>query len=548
MYALPSAIRYLPSQTAMTPPRVSILIPNYNNGTASSKDGATDLIGDLLTSLHATLADDPTPLEIIAFDDGSTDDSLETLRDWSQKAWRGGKPFLTLLEDEHCGVLSITANKLVKASQGEILVRLDGDIVIHTRNWASLLCAAFDAGPADLGVIGPKQLAPTGQVHSMGDMLLHPKGYHHVAEGMPPELVNKAVEVDHVMGCFYCCKREVHEALGGFDEGYLRGQTVDFGMRSRLAGYRCWAIPTISFTHRHTLREDRATAADTDDGVDLSRQHFRDKWGFDRIAPDLDAARERYVGTPLLWNANVFGVPAGSASVPTSAPPGDFAASEWVRFNEDKAFRDWTRFKASATVQLIEQELKPADAMDRPVVVPGCGSGLVVHLLALKGIEAIGVEREAGHIEAARRFARQHQDKAGYPGPQPRFIRQTALRQTPLKDGSASLVCLFDRMEAEDNPVSLLTEAKRLTGEGGVLVVSRWPGVQHERPMNPYHPFLPQQLANYVKAGTDWLTLMETTTAPPGPSVVIFSTNLTGLPCQHAPPSETAQAQSAAPV
>ena len=128
----------------MAPPRLSILIPNFNNGVQSSKDGRTDLIADLLQSLWDTLADDPTPLEILAFDDGSTDDSLDTLRAWSEKTWRGGEPFLTLMEAEHCGVLSVTANKLVRASKGELLARLDGDIVIHTPNWAQALCDVFE--------------------------------------------------------------------------------------------------------------------------------------------------------------------------------------------------------------------------------------------------------------------------------------------------------------------------------------------------------------------------------------------------------------------
>ena len=169
----------------MQTPRLSILIPNFNNGVTSSKDGQTDLIGDLLQSLWDTLQDDPTPLEILAFDDGSTDDSLATLRAWSEKTWRNGEPFLTLMEAEHCGVLSITANKLVRASKGELLARLDGDIVIHTPNWAQALCKVFDDGPKDLAVVGPKQLSPDGRVHSMGDFILHPKGYHHLCAGLP---------------------------------------------------------------------------------------------------------------------------------------------------------------------------------------------------------------------------------------------------------------------------------------------------------------------------------------------------------------------------
>ncbi len=504
-------------------PRLSILIPNFNNGPASSKDGKTDLIGDLLQSLWDSLADDPTPLEIIAFDDGSTDESLQTLRDWSKKTWRGGEPFLTLMEDEHCGVLSITANKLVQASKGELLARLDGDIVIHTKHWAARLCEAFDTGPKDLAVIGPKQLSPDGKVHSMGDFILHPRGYHHLCAGLPNNMVTRAIEVDHVMGCFYCCTRALYDELGGYDEDYMRGQTVDFGMRSRLAGYRCWAIPTITFTHRHTLRKDRATNADSDTGIDNSRQVFREKWGFDRIAPDLDIARQRYANTPLLWNAQVFGVPAGVDTVPASATPGRFETSEWVRFNNDKDFQQWVMFKVGSVMQLIEQGFVDKD---RPVVVADCGSGIVVQILATRGVEAIGIEREPGHIKMASEFANHHASRAGYPGKAPRFIHQTTLRKLPLADGQAGLVCVFDRMEAHDNPVSLLHEARRVSGDNGaVLAISKCPPVTHEQPMHPYRPPMPLQMGNLIKAATGWRTMVEVQAKTPGMPMVVLATD-----------------------
>ncbi|MFK7789048.1 MAG: glycosyltransferase [Phycisphaeraceae bacterium] len=510
----------------MPEPRLSILIPNFNNGPTSSKDGKTDLIRDLLQSLWDTLCDDPTPLEIIAFDDGSTDESLQTLRDWSKKTWRGGEPFLTLMEDEHCGVLSITANKLVRASKGELLARLDGDIVIHTKHWAERLCEAFDTGPKDLAVIGPKQLSPDGKVHSMGDFVLHPKGYHHVCAGLSSEMVTRAIEVDHVMGCFYCCTRKLYDELDGYDEDYMRGQTVDFGMRSRLAGYRCWAIPTITFTHRHTLRKDRATNADSDTGIDNSRQVFRDKWGFDRIAPDLDVARERYANTPLLWNAQVFGVPAGVDSVPASAMPSSFEASEWVRFNSDQAFQQWVMFKVNSVMQMIDQGFAPKD---RPVVVADCGSGIMVQILATRGVEAIGIERELGHIQVADEFVKHHITRTGYPGKAPRFIHQTALRELPLGDGEAGLVGIFDRMEAHDNPVSLLHEAKRVVGEdGAVLAISKCPPVTHEQPMHPYRPPMPMQMANMIKAATNWKTMMEVQQKTPGVPMVVLATDRPG--------------------
>ena len=507
----------------MTTPRLSILIPNFNNGVGSSKDGKTDLIADLLQSLWDTLADDPTPLEILAFDDGSTDDSLETLRAWSQKTWRGGESFLTLMEAEHCGVLSITANKLVRASKGELLARLDGDIEIHTKHWAQKLCEVFDTGPKDLAVVGPKQLTPDGKVHSFGDFVLHPKGYHHVCAGLPANMVTRATEVDHVMGCFYCCTRALYDELGGYDEDYMRGQTVDFGMRARRAGYRCWAIPTIAFTHRHTLRQDRATTADSDAGVDNSRQVFRKKWGFDRIAPDLDVVRERYAGTPLLWNAEVFGVGPGVDNVPASAAPTTFDKSEWARFNADEAFRAWVMLKVGAVVQLIEGGMI---ANDRPIVVPDCGSGIVVQILATRGIETIGIEREAGHIKVAEEFAKQHAQRAGFPGKAPVYLHQTELRRLPIEDDVASVVCLFDRMEAHDNPVSLIQEAKRVSGDqGAVLGISKTPPLTHEQPMHPYRPPMPLQMANLIKAATGWRTLMEVQQKAPGVPTVVFASD-----------------------
>ncbi|MGB0766072.1 MAG: glycosyltransferase [Phycisphaeraceae bacterium] len=529
----------------MPDPRLSILIPNFNNGKQSSKDGQTDLIGDLLQSLWDTLGDDPTPLEILAFDDGSTDDSIETLRQWAAKTWRDGQPFLTLMEDEHCGVLSITANKLVRASKGELLARLDGDIVIHTNNWAAKLCARFDAAPNDLGVIGPKQLSPDGKVHAMGDFLLHPKGYHHLCQGLPSDLVRRAIEVDHVMGCFYCCTRELYDQLEGYDEAFMRGQTVDFGMRARLAGYRCWAVPDIVFTHRHTLRQVRATNADSDRGIDTSLQVFRDKWGFDRIAPDLDVVRKRYAGTPLLWNANVFGVPAGVDITPASAVPERFETSEWARFNSDQAFAQWVMYKVSSVTQLFERGLVEPG---RPVVVPDCGSGIVVQILATRGVQAIGIEREPSHLELAEEFSKHHADRAGYPDKPPRFIHQTELRRLPMDDHSAGLVCLFDRMEAHDNPVSLIQEAKRIADpSGGILAISKAPTLQHDQPMHPYRPPLPMQMGSLIKAATGWRTMLDVQKQTPVVPMAVFATGReeTAAPAESASPKVTMTLQPA---
>ena len=370
-------------------PVVSILIPNYNNGRASSKSGDRDFIDDLLRSIAATLEDDPTPVEILIDDDGSSDDSLETCRGWARRtwpAWRGGQPFCRLEEHEHCGVLSVVANRLTAAARGRICCRLDGDIVILTPRWAERIVAAFDGGPPTLGIVGPKQLTPDGRVHAAGDWVLHPRGYRHIAQGATASSVRHAREVDHVMGCFYCHRREIWEELGGYDETILRGQTVDFGLRARLHGWRAFAVPDVEFIHAHALRADRPTTADTRDGIQRTFDRFAAKWGFDRVAPDLDAVAALYRGTPLLWNARVFG-PAQGRTDGSAPARRDIRDSDWARYTTDEHFR----FGIDLRVQLAQIALARHEGGERVIDV-GCGCGLVDHLLAQRGIAVTGVD------------------------------------------------------------------------------------------------------------------------------------------------------------
>ncbi|QOJ17498.1 MAG: methyltransferase domain-containing protein [Phycisphaeraceae bacterium] len=467
-------------------PRLSILIPNFNNGRLSSRDGSIDFIGDLLQSLADTLRHDPTPVEILVLDDGSTDDSLATCRAWAAKTWsdvggwRGdaeahrGEPFLRLIERPHSGVLSINANLLTREARGEFCARLDGDIVIHTMSWARRLCAAFDSGPPDLGVIGPKQLTPEGWVHAAGDWILHPRGYHHIAAGAHRDAVTRAMEVDHVMGCFYCHRRRVWEEVGGYDETFLRGQTIDFGLMARLRGWRAFFTPDIEFTHRHVLRKARNTTADTTGGIDKSLLRFEEKWGFSRLAPDLDVVAAKYKGTPLLWNAKVFG-PRVDLPVKANAGGGSgltVEQTEWKRFASDAGYQEAVKSRL-ALLGAARAAARPP-ARERPTVVHLYGrAGLLCHLLAKEGVSAIGIDPDPQHVALARRITA----RETYPAARPVFHVQTGPCALPLADGSADIVLLPNVLEYHHNPVGLLKEVHRVLapgsagGVGGVVAI-----------------------------------------------------------------------------
>ena len=77
-------------------PEASIIIPNFNNGRESSVDGDRNLLDELLHSLQSTLGEDLARVEIVIADDGSTDDSLATARDWAAREGAGGRSFLRL--------------------------------------------------------------------------------------------------------------------------------------------------------------------------------------------------------------------------------------------------------------------------------------------------------------------------------------------------------------------------------------------------------------------------------------------------------------------
>ena len=102
-------------------------------------------------------------------------------------------------------------------------------------------------------------------------------------------------------------RKEVFDDLDGYDEGFLRGQTIDFGLRARLNGWSCIAVPDIEFIHNHGLRKQRSTEADSRRGVARSLEHFENKWGFSRIAPGPGrCASNDTRAQPLLWNARWF--------------------------------------------------------------------------------------------------------------------------------------------------------------------------------------------------------------------------------------------------
>jgi GT2 family glycosyltransferase/SAM-dependent methyltransferase len=433
----------------MPSPVVSIIIPNFDNGRESSRSGR-DLLGALFESLDATLATEPVSFEILVADDGSHDDSLATCRRWAVRTRPDGSPWLRLIERPHCGVLSRVLNELHAAARGRIIVRLDGDIVLRTERWLTPLVAMFDADPR-LGIVTGTQLLPDGSVYAFGDDLWGPRGYRHIGRGATLADLPAEREVDHAMGCFQASRREVFESVGGYDEGVLRGQTEEYGVRVRLAGWRVKATNRVLFEHWHVDRLPRANRADRPESLEESLARFRERWGFDRLAPNLHAVVARHGETPLWWRDHrLAGIEAD--------------ANEW-RGLESDPIKQAEFGDALASIGRVASLL----AERRSITLLGSGAGTLLLTLARQGWHARGFECRGAASDLARALASRLAGQAA--GGSVEAVTVDSLDVLPAESASADLVVINGSLERWWNPVGMLEEARRIVRDDGVVLL-----------------------------------------------------------------------------
>ena len=466
-------------------PRATVIIPNYNNGRESSRERSRDFLGDLLANLAQTLAHDPTDLEIVVADDGSTDDSLATAREWAGRTWpvgtpRAGRPVVRLIELPHSGVLSKVLNELHARSEGEFICRLDGDVLLDTPCWVARCVELLESDPR-VGVVTGLQRLPDGRVHALGDAIISPLGYHHLGQGLPDAELPELVEVEHAMGCFHASRRAAIAEVGGYDESVLRGQTEELAIRLNLAGWRALATTRVQFRHFHGERHWRPNTADTGEGLARSLGRFRGKWGFDRLAPDLSAVWQKWKGTPLVERAMLRGPmrwrPEATGDLPAGA--------------------EWDRFAADPVLQArIAAELAALRTADAPTVVLGARSGLSALLRANDGISVTAVEE---HDESMQ-VLQNRREAAGKAKPFLHLRAVDDLASTDLPEEGFKIVSLLDSVERYWNPVGLLREARRLLQADGLLIVrSRARPARFESRGEALHLFAAHELVQIVR-------------------------------------------------
>lgn len=188
---------------------VSVVIPCFN---------CAATVGEQLSSLCRQV--DAPSFGVVVVDDGSTDHSAEVV-----EAYRGCLDALTVLHERHSGNVGHVRNLGARNAKGRLLLFCDADDVVGPR-WVAVMVSAlaerdFVAGSLEYQRLNPDWVLGVG--HS-------PQTNSLQQWGEPPFMA-------HAGGGNLAIRREVFEAVGGFDEDLPALEDTDFCFRAQLRGH-----------------------------------------------------------------------------------------------------------------------------------------------------------------------------------------------------------------------------------------------------------------------------------------------------------------------
>lgn len=204
--------------------KLSVIILNYN---------VRYFLELCLKSVEAAIA--TIDAEIIVIDNNSPDDSCAMVKQQF--------PGVKLIENKENSGFSKGNNYGVAQAKGEYLCILNPDTVVAEDTFTKLI--DFADTKQNLGIVGcqlidgkgnflpeSKRNVPTPKV-SLKKVLGNAKDYYanHVS-------IENTAKVDILVGAFMWLKKEVYEAVEGFDEAYfMYGEDIDLSYKVVKAGY-----------------------------------------------------------------------------------------------------------------------------------------------------------------------------------------------------------------------------------------------------------------------------------------------------------------------
>jgi GT2 family glycosyltransferase len=216
-------------------PTASIILVNYNGR------------GYLAPCLRSLLRAAHPGQEIILVDNASTDGSVRYVEQHFPQVW--------VVRNEANLGFGRGNNRGAQQATGPVLVFLNPDTTVEP-GWLEALLAALEADPkAGLATAKILLLDDPARINTCGNDM-HLTGLT-LCRGMGAErgAFDERAEVGAVSGAAFAIRRDLFDALGGFDEAFfLYVEDSDLSLRARLAGARCLYVPDAVVYHDYALR------------------------------------------------------------------------------------------------------------------------------------------------------------------------------------------------------------------------------------------------------------------------------------------------------
>jgi len=202
-------------------PRLSVIISCRNSGTT---------LGETLESV--VTQEYPGWWELVVVDNGSTDDTAVVARRFTDRV-----PHFSLLQPADPGYQARGLNHGIQHSRGEYLIFLDSDDIAAPGYLAAMAKALDDAplvgGAMDVDLLNPGWLAARRR-------MLQTERIDLFCNYLPA-----------VIGASMSARREVVEAVGGFDEDLPTQHDLDISWRLFRAGYPAAFVPEAVLHYRY---------------------------------------------------------------------------------------------------------------------------------------------------------------------------------------------------------------------------------------------------------------------------------------------------------
>ncbi len=204
------------------------------------------------TCIRSLLSTDYPEWELVIIDNGSTDGSVEWLKEFRKEAEGCGVNVRLIFNNGNIGC-STARNQGIEAAQGKLICFCDNDIALRSRSWLRIM--AEDLSPADIGMVGPKIIYPFEpfDIQCAGAAVTKAGRVQFIGRGERKDdpRYNVRREVQCLISACCMTKKSVVEKVGGFDEIFnpVEYEDIDLCYRMRSSGFKNIYEPSVEMYH-----------------------------------------------------------------------------------------------------------------------------------------------------------------------------------------------------------------------------------------------------------------------------------------------------------